>query len=376
MAQTNTTADARLIKWKRDYFREYVRESGFNKYIGKGANSLIRSYYELADGGDELRVPLVVRINKGGVRGGSTLVGNEQAVANYTHNVRIDWIRDAVVTNKREVHKAAFDLLQASRDTLKGFAIDTLRSDIIKALSGCNTRDSDNMIEGLDQATVAERNAWCAANSDRILFGSAKTNYSATLATALGNVDATNDKLTASVGALAKRIAKQANPQITPIRVNNESGREYFVMFCDPYAFRDLKEDDAMVKANREARARDVESNPLFQDGDLIHDGVIYREIPEFAEHIDGTATDRWTPSMTALKTAGNSSIRVAANFLCGAQSVALAWGQMPQSTTRKEDDYGFIKGVGTEECRGVEKMFFNDKQHGVVTVFTAGVAD
>jgi hypothetical protein len=34
-------------------------------------------------------------------------------------------------------------------------------------------------------------------------------------------------------------------------------------------------------------------------------------------------------------------------------------WGQDPIPTQRKDDDYGFIKGVGTEELRSVDKTFF-----------------
>jgi hypothetical protein len=103
-----------------------------------------------------------------------------------------------------------------------------------------------------------------------------------------------------------------------------------------------------------------VDSNPLFQSGDLIYDGVIIREIPE----------------IPVISGAGASSIDVAPAFLCGAQAVGLAWGQEPTATRKVEDDYGFAPGVGIEEARGVEKMRFNDKDHGMVTGYFASVAD
>jgi hypothetical protein len=89
--------------------------------------------------------------------------------------------------------------------------------------------------------------------------------------------------------------------------------------------------------------------------------------------------TDVWT----SLKTAGNSSSRVEPVFFCGQQAAVMGWGQMPQPTFRKEDDYGFITGTGTEMCYGVSKMFKKHpmdgtalKQWGVVTGFFSGPLD
>ena len=44
--------------------------------------------------------------------------------------------------------------------------------------------------------------------------------------------------------------------------------------------------------------------------------------------------------------------------FLCGRNAVALAWGQMPRPTERKEDDYSFLIGRGIEAVYGVGKVF------------------
>jgi hypothetical protein len=121
-------------------------------------------------------------------------------------------------------------------------------------------------------ATAANYNTWSAANQDRVLYGAATSNYSATHATGLANVDSTNDKLTALTASLAKRMAKNADPHIRPFRVAD--GREYYVMFCGSRSFRDLKADTTMINANRDARAREsggMDDNPLFQDGETIH---------------------------------------------------------------------------------------------------------
>ena len=49
--------------------------------------------------------------------------------------------------------------------------------------------------------------------------------------------------------------------------------------------------------------------------------------------------------------------------FFFAQQAAVLGWGQMAKPTFRKEDDYGFIAGVGTEMAYGVSKMF---KKHAM----------
>jgi hypothetical protein len=38
--------------------------------------------------------------------------------------------------------------------------------------------------------------------------------------------------------------------------------------------------------------------------------------------------------------------------------------------------DYDVEYGVSVEEVRGIEKMYFNNVQHGMLTAYVSGVAD
>jgi hypothetical protein len=105
-------------------------------------------------------------------------------------------------------------------------------------------------------ATEANKDAWLALNSDRVLFGKLRSNISSNdHSVATATLDTTDDKLTVATAQLAKRMAGQANPHITPYMT--EDGREFYVMFCGPRSFRDLKNDTSMISANRDARARE-----------------------------------------------------------------------------------------------------------------------
>ena len=357
MAVTQLATDLQVQKWLKSYFAEYVRTSGFLPYMGRGSNSVIQTKYELTSGGKSINIPLVTRLKAAGVTGINPLEGNEEALGNFNQNIAIDFLRNAVRITVPDEHYSEISLMQAARDMLTTWAADNLRKDVITAFG------SINGVPYAD-ATAAQRNTWTAANVDRVLFGNARANFNATHATALGNVAAAQT-LTAGVVSLMKRIAKTADPHIRPMRVNDSSGREYFVMFAGSFAFRDLKNDAVMVASNREARPRDVERNPIFQDGDLIYDGVIIREIPEIPD----------------LGTVGNASARVAPVYLCGAQAIGVAWGQEPKRIT-DDFDYGHQKGVGTVEARGIEKMRFPTGaagaliDHGMVTGYVAAAAD
>ena len=351
MALTTIAEPLILKQWEDNYNMEWVRQSGFQPYMGMDENNPIIVKKQLIKGGQVISIPLVFAL-RGEGKGTGTLVGNEEAVTTGGYDVKPFWHRQATVANKDTDHITAFDLLKARREVLKIWEMDTMRDNIINA---CNVMvESSGAYDGVNghpkqvffaDASTANKNTWAAANQWRIVPGNLSTNYSATFATMASNLDTTADTLTVETIRTAKATAKtrskaDGRPSVKPIRTGDQ-GREYFVMFAPPQPFADLQAD--METINLDGRPRDIESNPVFQDGDLLVDGVIIREIPEIV-------------SWGAI---GASSATVYPCFLLGAQALGLAWGQMPKATSRSEDDYGFVKGVGTESLYAVEKLLY-----------------
>ncbi len=379
MATTTIQDNNKLVRYTKDINREFVRENLFSPYMSQDLNAIIRIRQELKQGGEQMNIPLVTKL-RGKGKGSGTLVGNEEKIDNYGMRLWIDWARHAVTTKKSESQKDSADIFAEARPLLSDWGKERQRDDLIEAFmalpsesapAGLGSEDGDT-INGVryEIADATAKNTWTAANSDRILFGREVGNYSGTHATALGNI-ANTEKLNAAAVSLAKRIAMNANPAIKPYKTKN--GYEYFVAFAGTNPFRDLKED--LKAINMDARPRDVGANPIFQDGDLMYDGVIIRQVPEISRYV----TDVWT----GLQTAGGSTGRIEPWFFCGQQAAVLGWGQMAKPTFRKEDDYGFITGVGTEMAYGVSKMFkkhpmdgSNLKQWGMLTGFVAAPLD
>jgi hypothetical protein len=327
---------------------------------------------ELTQSGKSLTIPLVGRLTSQGVEGNTRLSGAEESLAKHTHSITVQYSRHAVELSAQDEHYDPSNAREAVRPLLKEWSTNRLRDRIIDsfhsvAFSGAASSTISTPLDPRNAiSTSTQNNTWVAANSDRVLFGKLVSNYSATFATALGNIDNTDDKLTAAAVSVMKRIAKTCDPHIRPIRSSTEDGREYYVMFTGSVPFRDLKADASIIAANRDARAREgngMDKNPIFQDGDLIWDGVIIREIPEFPVFSNGT-------------------INCGMAVLCGAQAVAVAYGDEPRFTMKKEDDYGFFTGVGIQELVGCNKVMRKHgtlgtyKDNGVVSGFFAAVGD
>ena len=369
MAVSDIQQNNKLIKFTREINREWVRENMFSPYMSDDVNAIIRRKMELKAGGEVMNIPLVTRLQGVGVSTGP-LVGNEEKIDDYGYRIWIEWIRNAVATTKAEQQKDSADIFGEAKPLLSDWLSEVTRDEIIAALMALPTESQPAAgvrVNGIqyDLSTAAQRNTWRTDNLDRILYGAATTNSATDHATSLANVDATADKFTGSNLSLLKRVAMGANPHIRPYKTR--SGYEYFVAFAGLNTFRDLKMDSTILSANTNARAREgrevngAPDNPIFQDGDILWDGVIVRLVPEISNFV----TNVWT----SLKTAGNGTTRVEPVFLCGQQAAAIAYGQMAKPTFRKEDDYGFITGTGIEAAYGVGKIFKKHPKAGTKLV-------
>lgn len=373
MAETVLASASEKQVWVNKFFAEYVRSTRFMPYmsnadLNNGGIILVR--HELQnEAGKVINIPFIGRLKGQGVTGSTTLVGNEEALTNFNCAITVDWRRNAVEVPKSTQFRTEINLLNAARQALRVWETEKLRDDIIKALASVVTTGDTTV--NLGDSSVSDRNAYAAGNSDRLLFGKLKSNYSATFATALGNIDTTDDKCTVASMGLAKRMAKAADPHIRPYQVDDKDGREYYVAFHGARTFRDLSADSTMTQANREARAREanaMKDNPLFQDGDLILNGIIHREVPEIDDVVSS--------GTYSLDGKGAASADVRPVFLCGGGSVGIGWGQEPTPQTDMDRDFKFRPAVAIEELLGVKKIAYNGKQNGFVTCYFAAAAD
>jgi hypothetical protein len=357
MAVTTVQSNNKLIVFRKEVTREYIRQNLFSPYIGSELTAIIRVINDLKKGGEQINIPLIARLKNVPIATG-TLVGNEENIDNYGDRAWIDWARNAVRIPRSEEQKSSIDLFGQARPLLEDWGKELQRDEIIDAFyavplastapAGLGSANGQRVNGAFfDAATAAQRNTWISDNQDRVLVGGATGNFNAVWATAMANVTAA---MTLSAAALnkMKRLAKKANPRIRPYKLKN--GREYFVVFAGSNSFRDLQNDTTIITANTQARPREgdgLDKNPLFQDGDLIYNGMIIREIPEMDVRLP-----------TTYVTAGaGGTVQVAPVWLVGQSAMAWCWGRMPTPTFLKEDDYQFFRGVGIMMAYGMKTI-------------------
>lgn len=370
MAETRAATGLTVEQWDDRFFVEYFQENVFRPYMGTGESSIIQVNEDLTrKKGDKFTFALVNRLTNAAVLGNNTLEGNEEDLVSRSFEQEVNLRRQGVRVPKMEQQRSAIDLREAARSSLRTWAMEDLRNSVIEAMAS---------IDGTAflASTAAARNTWVTNNAGRVLFGAAAGNYSTTFATAMGNLDTTNDLLTANTLSLAKRRALTAPsyssaPKIRPIEVSG--GKRVLVAFAHPLAFRNLA--TSLQTVNREAYNRGLE-NPIFTGADLYYDGIVIKELDD-APLIAASAVD------TSAGVAIGNSVQATPVFLCGAQAVACAYAQRSRTVT-EEFDYGSKMGVAVEEIRGIGKMRYGTGasdtttpcDYGVFTLWVAAPAD
>jgi len=380
VAATTIQVNNKLIVFRKEITREYIRQNLFSPYMGNEMTAIIRVVNDLKKGGEQVNIPLVARLKNQAV-GSGILVGNEETIDNYGYRAFIDWARNAIKISNAEEQKSSVDLFAEAKPLLEDWGKELHRDEICDAFFAIPSQSAPaglgsaagQRVNGIlfDAATPAQRNTWITDNADRLLVGGAQGNLVAgNFASSMTNITTAMTLSAASITKM-KRLAKKANPRIRPYQLKN--GREYFVLFAGSNAFRDLQNDTTIIQANTQARAREgngMDKNPLFQDGDLIYTGIIIREIPELDIRLP-----------TFYTTAGAGGIQIAPCFMCGQSAMAFAWGRAPTPTFLKEDDYQFFRGAGIKMAYGLAKiaklnLSGNLKDWGVFTGFFAAQAD
>jgi N4-gp56 family major capsid protein len=374
MADTRVASGLTVEQWDDQYFTEYLTDNRFSESMGSNETAVIQVKENLTKKpGDRINFALVNKLTNDAVTGRSTMEGNEEDMASREFPVTVDKRRNAVRVAEIDEQYSAISLREAGRSVLMDWSKKDTEKLITRALSSINGKRVLSLHQTVsNQATNAEMDTWLVDNSDRVLFGKLRSNNVANdWSDCLDTLDTTDDKLTALAVSKMKAIAETiANPLIRPIRSTATKGKRYYIMYAHPYAFNDLKQDSTITQAQREVSMQ-MENERLFEGGDLYWDGVIIKQVEE--------SIDEWNLGLD-----GNSSARVVAAYLCGAQAIGMANARRWRSTT-ETFDYGDKYGVEISAIYGVEKLRFESgnadsgdyKDHGVVSGFfaTSGLA-
>lgn len=360
MSELAVPSGMTVQQWDDQYFTEYYNKNWFKKFMGTGSSSMIQVREDLTKKpGDSITFQLVNNLTGAAKGATEDLEGQEEDLMLRSHKVTVQEYSHAVKWSNFEAQKTAIDLRGAHKDSLMAWNRRLQRDQIIDALGS---------IDGVKYASATEtqKDTWLTNNTDRVLFGKLKSNGSSLdHSTALATLDNTDDKLTPDALSLMKRLAKTANPKITPfVARGGVEESDSYVVFANSLAMRDLANNSVFVQANREARER-TSSNPLFNSADYLWDNLFIYEIEDIPIYSNGT-------------------INVGQVFLCGAQALGEAWAMRPSTVARSDIDYDRKNGLAIKQWSKIEKLRFGTgstdtttpKQNGVVTGWFAAVSD
>lgn len=273
------------------------------------------------------------------------------------------------------------------RDDLTKEAGDTIKFDIVLALTGAGQTGDTALLEGNEEAlkfrqssvvvdslqhavrwsklaqvlithdmrttALNQLSKWLAGKLDDRIFseltGAAgftvvptKNKWAAGTATSRATVADTNagGRLTLATLTELKAYA-QTEIKIEPIRV--EDGNEYFGIVVHPYTAMSLKRDDTnWAQAQREAQIRGAE-NPLFTGSVGMWDGVIIYVSNRVPRSLNGNVPD----------------IQVSDNVFFGAQAISRGYAYYPD-WTEELFSYGQEAGIATWTVFGQKLNVFD----------------
>lgn len=363
MADTRANANLTPEQWDDQYFTEYLTENRYAGEMGTNENNIIQVKENLTKKpGDRVNFALVNKLTQDAVTGRDTMEGNEEDMGTRSFELAVNKRRNAVRVAEIDEQFSAISLREAGKFVLKEWSMkDTERliSIALGTLGGVTMTAANIALAGNQTAL----DAWLVDNADRVWWGNnaySSTDFSAGLATLSSGTAA--ERLTiANIDSMKFIAQNKANPKIRPIR-SEANGKHYFLMYAHPLAFRDLKQDSALIQAQREV-SLEMENNRLFKGGDLLWNGVIIKEAHDLYDY--STLTNLGESSTTTVVPA----------FLCGAQAIGVAYARRWRSKT-EEFDYGDKHGVEISSIYGVGKMVFGSgaddrddlKDHGIVT--------
>lgn len=360
MAEIRVNPNLSPTIWDDRFSTEFFQSNPFAAYAGTSNNNMIVMKEDYASKrGNGITFEFITNLTRGTIFDRQPLRGHEDALGEYGDKIFWRMRKKGLAINELDADLGAIDLRQAMRQTLKTWANEDVKWETIDRLIDMGT----NCDVPYASSSAADRNAWVANNPDRVRFGNSSANYSATFATAAGNVGTTNDTFTVDSVVDLKAVALAAKPRITPIEVKERSNQRFFVAFVHPRVMRDYKKSVRVTETQVSVHDR---NEAIFMGGDREMDGVVIHEVDD----------------ATTMPSIGASGTTLYPVHLCGQE--ALGWAIKSRYKTRTQtDDYQTEEGIAMIGKWGMKKLCYSGaiggtdttvygKQRGVVTGFYA----
>lgn len=348
------TNDSQTVKiWSSLTFREALKQTMFNKFIGSGKKAIIQRLTELENSaGDNIKYDLLMQMGNAGITGDNRMRGNEEALTYYQDNVTIDQLRNAHAFRRMSQQRTLHDLRMDAKANLSDWFADRMDTYMFNCLCG-------NTSHNFGQAATAP-------DSDHYIVSGDVTN-TGTIATDEGNIGS-NDQIQLADLDFAKEKAKTLSPLIRPVMID---GGEYYVVVVHPYSTTDIRLDvansaytswpDIQMYANKRGL-----KNPIF-DGSLgVYNGMILYESTRIYSPVTSVRRNLFLGAQAGVFAVGNAYSKLQQNRV-GKENL-MSWYE-------DSDDYGNENGIAVGCVFGMKKAVFNSDDYGVIVISSYSAA-
>lgn len=342
--------------WAKKLAVETLRACYFFEFMGSGADNLVMYRDEVTkNAGDNVTYGLRLQLQGAGVQGDGTLEGNEEALATYTDNLKVDQLRHAVRSAGRmSQERVTFEVRDEAKSGLTDWFADRFDTCLFNQLCGY-TAQTDTRFTG--------NNATLAPDANHIYRPNSRTTDES-----LTTGDEFNLQIIDKMVARAYQFSTLAGTGV-PLRPMRASGRKLWVMFLHDYQIYQLRSSAAAgtwVDYQKAAIQGGDMTNPLFKGGDLIgeYNSVLLHRAPRITQGVNSTTA------------AGVANARRA--VLCGAQAAMMTTGrdvelseQNKFSWVEESFDYGNQLGVSAGSIFGMKKTRYNSQDFATFVAAT-----
>jgi N4-gp56 family major capsid protein len=340
MSKTSfATNDSETKKvWDEKLYRDMKKMSFFDKFKDTSSDSIVHVKTQLSkQQGDAINFGIRMRLTGAGVSGSTVLEGNEEKLVTKMDTVTLDFYRHAVRdAGAMDRQRAMFSIDEEARNALADWGSEKIDQLAFDAILASPTRVLYNTSSGLAVDTGGSG------------------------ATAKSTITAADSKATpALLSALKTHVLtggiKAGVRSFVPFRPIKIKNKNYVVFLTSQDVIYDLKQNSVIQTSWQQAAERGID-NPLFNDAEIIWDGVIVYGHENIPIASDGGA---------------GSNVTWSKSCMLGAQALVWGEGQKPE-TVQETFDYGNEHGYAWGMIAKCKKPVFNSQDYGSVGVYVS----
>ena len=352
------------LEHEKSIFRNYLMRNELHGMTGKpgsGKVFIVDNKFS-AGNGDSKRYHFIPQNDTDGMIGQDvTVTGNEESLDEYYMDVSVNEVNKAFSKKGKLTDlRTVFNIRKEFKTQLTNWYSKWNEVWNFDAATGyiSNGMTYVDTVANLELPTCTHK---LVNGTGRLIMAKGADSYDANLtdtdstnagliAEGLGVDDVMNTYLLDQLEILAKQ--GNSSYRIEPVRVG-ETGQEYFVLYLDLRAYRDLKQETRFEKYMLSLVEAGISKDPFATGAVGVWNNIILKKSERIRRFQD---------------VSGNYYAR---NLLMGANAALLAWAQTLQYT-EQEVDYEREMGVNASEIRGMTKFKFNGVDLGVAQVITA----